>query len=617
MFSLFFIAVLFLLFNPGYTDAAQEFAKSAEEAIGNYIKGYSNGDYEAVIFSDLHMLKNFILKVESFPKPFQEEEGKKELAKAIESLKKFEQKKLSKGTSLTTSMRLNQQKIDGSGMNLIFILYPKMKYEILEVRDTPQMDILQRADESEKMALVQMTYSNPENAPFFDANRNSKVKSIIVKVYLFVNDSQYAVSGYFPIDYKRELFGESPKELEKKKKLAALESKSNKPSKIINEFLFQSGKPQITAYMTSKSGVGVFKGQVTDVSIRYSPYSGITLDELEEHERLIYRPRGKYSYNILFSNITDIKRGHRSYPNRDYIIYYVAIDLGTSKSGSGRFKYHSIKSNNKDDIDKLYNILNSAISNWYNKYSGVTPKQPTFLSKTATKPATNQRTKSMNQAPVFDIQRKLKVLGYYKGKVDGIAGRRTSSAIKAYQQDNNLTPDGIPSKTLLTHLETQKSSRRYEKSIIDRYSKGFSGNWVGTYSCNQGITGLTLNISTTSSDMEAVFNFYPTKQNPHIQPGSFSLAGQFSEGGSFNLHPKAWIKRPPGYRMVGLSGKLNSDFSKISGLVKFSGCSNFQLVKNTSNKPIQTSKKTQKPQTLEDTVEKAVDSFFNIIFKKQ
>ncbi len=46
-------------------------------------------------------------------------------------------------------------------------------------------------------------------------------------------------------------------------------------------------------------------------------------------------------------------------------------------------------------------------------------------------------------ANVKTLQQKLKNWGYYKGKVDGIFGSQTKSAVIYFQKKNGLTPDGI------------------------------------------------------------------------------------------------------------------------------------------------------------------------------
>ncbi len=51
------------------------------------------------------------------------------------------------------------------------------------------------------------------------------------------------------------------------------------------------------------------------------------------------------------------------------------------------------------------------------------------------------------------VQRKLKKLGYYTDKVDGEIGANTRTAIRAYQEENNLEVTGRVDKELLRSLE--------------------------------------------------------------------------------------------------------------------------------------------------------------------
>lgn len=53
---------------------------------------------------------------------------------------------------------------------------------------------------------------------------------------------------------------------------------------------------------------------------------------------------------------------------------------------------------------------------------------------------------------VKNVQQKLKSWGYYDGKVDGIFGSKTLSAVKNFQKKNGLTVDGIVGAETLTAL---------------------------------------------------------------------------------------------------------------------------------------------------------------------
>lgn len=53
---------------------------------------------------------------------------------------------------------------------------------------------------------------------------------------------------------------------------------------------------------------------------------------------------------------------------------------------------------------------------------------------------------------VFGIQESLTRLGYDPGPVDGVYGYRTAEAIREFQYDNRLPPDGRPSPQLLDYM---------------------------------------------------------------------------------------------------------------------------------------------------------------------
>ncbi len=59
----------------------------------------------------------------------------------------------------------------------------------------------------------------------------------------------------------------------------------------------------------------------------------------------------------------------------------------------------------------------------------------------------------MQTAYVRGVQKELLAHGYRPGPVDGIAGRQTRAAVRAYQRDAGLRVDGIADKRLLDHLK--------------------------------------------------------------------------------------------------------------------------------------------------------------------
>lgn len=63
------------------------------------------------------------------------------------------------------------------------------------------------------------------------------------------------------------------------------------------------------------------------------------------------------------------------------------------------------------------------------------------------------RTPSGFELPSSSIQTALKNAGYYQGNVDGKIGQQTRQAIKAFQQDNGLSADGVVGRGTWTKLK--------------------------------------------------------------------------------------------------------------------------------------------------------------------
>jgi len=59
-------------------------------------------------------------------------------------------------------------------------------------------------------------------------------------------------------------------------------------------------------------------------------------------------------------------------------------------------------------------------------------------------------------ADVYDVQRRLKDLGYYKGTLDGIYGEGMKAVVIKFRKDNNLSPSHNVDKDLLKALEIYK-----------------------------------------------------------------------------------------------------------------------------------------------------------------
>lgn len=85
--------------------------------------------------------------------------------------------------------------------------------------------------------------------------------------------------------------------------------------------------------------------------------------------------------------------------------------------------------------------------------------------------------------------------------------------------------------------------------------------------------------------VSAIFNFYPTPQNPSIPAGSYHMNGSFDEAsGELQLGGSSWIKRPQNYDMVPLKGNIDRNTNTFRGRIEFQGCLEFTLRKETADK---------------------------------
>jgi WD40 repeat protein len=100
--------------------------------------------------------------------------------------------------------------------------------------------------------------------------------------------------------------------------------------------------------------------------------------------------------------------------------------------------------------------------------------------------------------------------------------------------------------------------------------------WSGHYVCAQGRTSLALQItSVRDNTVDAVFAF------SHAESGAFGshlASGQYDPTyRRLTLASLRWIRQPPGYTMVDLTGTLSADGSRFAGSVSTGGCSTFSV----------------------------------------
>ena len=123
---------------------------------------------------------------------------------------------------------------------------------------------------------------------------------------------------------------------------------------------------------------------------------------------------------------------------------------------------------------------------------------------------------------VRQVQTKLKSLGYYTGKVDGIYGTGTQSAVKKFQKNCGITVDGIAGPKTLLYLGitntggSSGSTGKYSQSDINLLARMISAEARGeSYTGQVAVGAVILNRVQHAS-------FTDTIAGVIYQPGAFS-----------------------------------------------------------------------------------------------
>lgn len=113
------------------------------------------------------------------------------------------------------------------------------------------------------------------------------------------------------------------------------------------------------------------------------------------------------------------------------------------------------------------------------------------------------------------------------------------------------------------------------------------GAWIGSYTCGQGLTGLTLHLERAGVDLRGVFHFYPLPDNPLAAEGCFEMSGSTdpADPAAVALRATRWLSRPWSYVTVDLDGEVTSE-GVFNGDVAGPGCGTFSLRRASKPPPL-------------------------------
>ncbi len=122
----------------------------------------------------------------------------------------------------------------------------------------------------------------------------------------------------------------------------------------------------------------------------------------------------------------------------------------------------------------------------------------------------------------------------------------------------DTTKEYVPESTTTPPEET--STGEYVNNVEE-----LIGTYVGEYTANQGITGLTLEVYEENDTVKALFNFYPLPENHTVKTGTYYCEVAFNEETqSFEIIGDEWLRVTSSYSMVNI---LNAKFdgNNLSG----------------------------------------------------
>jgi hypothetical protein len=165
------------------------------------------------------------------------------------------------------------------------------------------------------------------------------------------------------------------------------------------------------------------------------------------------------------------------------------------------------------------------------------------------------------------------------------------------RSQNPTTPTSIPTEA--ARLSTPQEALQTPSQTLIQTPKPeptISGEWIGTYTCSQYITGVTVKIDQTGNTVIADFYLYPPPEDSDISPGSKRYDGANGRSeykGNFNATSRSisfpegvWRKNPAPFwwtpwRAFGFYGEFDENLETFSGRMDHHSCTTINLTRKT------------------------------------
>ncbi|MFD7614739.1 serine/threonine-protein kinase [Streptomyces sp. NPDC059828] len=167
------------------------------------------------------------------------------------------------------------------------------------------------------------------------------------------------------------------------------------------------------------------------------------------------------------------------------------------------------------------------------------------------------------------------------GAASGGSSAHTSAPVSpsaAPSESYSYAPSPVASAAI---SPTASAASPTEAGTEEGGAEAVAGSWLGTYVCNQGITGLSLTIEDEGGGVvSALFRFFPDPSNPLVPRGSFAMRGTFLDG-ELALRGAYWIEQPPGFLMVDLAAEYDPGTpGHLDGVVYGANCLSFSVARS-------------------------------------